>query len=46
MRIRILVAAMLAVVALVSVGCGGYGGGGGGGSKPHSGTTTSGGGGY
>ncbi len=44
MRIRILVAAMLAVVALVAVGCGGYGGGGG--SRPHSGTTTTGGNGY
>jgi hypothetical protein len=44
MRIRLLLAASLAIVALVAAGCGGYGNGGS--NKPHSGTTTSGGNGY
>jgi hypothetical protein len=41
MRIRIALAAWLAIAALVAAGCGGYGDGGGGSRTPHSGTTTS-----
>jgi hypothetical protein len=45
MSIRVVLAVLLAFVALVAVGCGGYGNGGG--SKPGGGTTTnSGGNGY
>jgi len=45
MRVRLLLAAVLAFVALVAVGCGGYGGGGK--TTPGNGTTTtSGGNGY
>jgi|tagenome__1003787_1003787.scaffolds.fasta_scaffold12486451_1 hypothetical protein len=45
MSIRVTLAVLLAFLALVAVGCGGYGGGGG--SKPGGGTTTtSGGNGY
>ena len=41
MNVRIALALLFAVVALVAVGCGGYGNsGGGGGSKPGGGTTT------
>jgi hypothetical protein len=45
-RIRVLLAAALAFVALVATGCGGYGGGGGTKTTPGGGTTTSGGNGY
>ena len=41
MRIRMLLAAALAIVALLAAGCGGYGGGDGGSKTPDSGTTTS-----
>jgi hypothetical protein len=40
MSIRVTLAVLLAFVALVAVGCGGYGNNGGGGSKPGGGTTT------
>ena len=40
MNVRIALALLFAVVALVAVGCGGYGNSGGGGSKPGGGTTT------
>jgi hypothetical protein len=44
-RIRLLFVSLLAIVALVGAGCGGYGGDGGS-RTPQSGTTTSGGNGY
>jgi hypothetical protein len=47
MRIRVLLAAALALVALVATGCGGYGNNGGGTkTTPGGGTTTSSGNGY
>ena len=46
MRIRVLLAVSLALVALVVTGCGGYGGGGGTKTTPGGGTTTSSGNGY
>jgi hypothetical protein len=45
MRIRLLLAAALALVAFVATGCGGYGGGGTN-TTPGGGTTTTGGNGY